>query len=346
MPKAKLVLENLPEGIVNVSKMPLGLSATAKTMSVEQAKCLVINYYSLQDYRKAANNQLRSIPAENSQMHGVLQWLAQQTEILEMEIKKALEKWTNEQPIAQWSKSIVGIGPVISAGLLAYLRVYEQRPLLNEKKKMVFDANKQPVLEEIIRHTAGSFLSFSGIAPGVVWLKGEKRPWNADMKLLQWKIGEAFVKTCNNPDNIYGRLYKKEKAIDTRNNYSGKYQNQCIEKLTKYKIKKNTDAYKWYAGCFPAEIWSGWEDLETDDRMARMKEMDMGEGNGLRMLPPAHIHARAKRYAVSIFLSHYHHVCYWLTLNQHPPKPFAFGVLKHPEVDYIPVPNAPWEKVG
>lgn len=55
------------------------------------------------------------------------------------------------------------------------------------------------------------------------------------------------------------------------------------------------------------------------------------------MLPPAHIHSRAKRYAVKIFLSHLFSVWYELENHEKPPKPYAIAILNH--AHEIPIPN-------
>ena len=37
---------------------------------------------------------------------------------------------------------------------------------------------------------------------------GKKRPCNASLKALSWKIGKSFVLTASNSDNFYGKLYQ------------------------------------------------------------------------------------------------------------------------------------------
>ena len=90
------------------------------------------------------------------------------------------------------------------------------------------------------------------------------------------------------------------------NNEAGAYKGQAEAKLLKFKIGQDTDAYKAYS-----------------------------QGK----LPPAHIHARAKRYAVKLFLAHYHHVGYELLHGELPPRPFVIEHMGH--VDYMGPPNWP-----
>jgi len=61
---------------------------------------------------------------------------------------------------------------------------------------------------------------------------------------------------------------------------------------------------------------------------------------GLPMLPPAHIHARARRYAVKLFLSHYHHVAYEVATGQKPPKPYVLDRIPG-HTHYVAPPNWP-----
>ena len=49
----------------------------------------------------------------------LLWWLEGQDGILEQQIRRALLKYAEADPVGAWSMTIVGIGPVIAAGLLA-----------------------------------------------------------------------------------------------------------------------------------------------------------------------------------------------------------------------------------
>ena len=47
------------------------------------------------------------------------------------------------------------------------------------------------------------------------------------------------------------------------------------------------------------------------------------------ILPDGHIHARAKRYAVKLFLAHLHSVWYEIEFGREPPLPYAIAILGH-----------------
>ena len=176
-------------------------------------------------------------------------------------------------------KSQYGIGPVIAAGLLAHI-----------------DISRAP--------TVGHIWAFAGLDPTRKWEKGQKRPHNAGLKTLCWKIGQSFMKFSNEDDCFYGKLYRQAKERYVAKNDAGDYKDQAAELLPKF--KKTTDAYK---------------------------HLEKGQ------LPPAQIDARARRWAVKIFLSHMHEVWYELHHGVKPPCCFAVTMLGH--AHYIPVPNWP-----
>ena len=47
------------------------------------------------------------------------------------------------------------------------------------------------------------------------------------------------------------------------------------------------------------------------------------------ILPDGHVHARAKRYAVKLFLAHWHEVAYREHFGTEPPLPYALAILGH-----------------
>jgi Transposase IS116/IS110/IS902 family len=245
------------------------LVTAAATMSVEEARFLVDLYYSWQDDRKASDNQVRQMPNEP---HGVLAWLADQSSDLEKQIVRALESYTDaRKPVGPWLKAHYGIGPVISAGLLAHI-----------------DITKCP--------TVGHIWRFAGLDPTVRWGKGEKRPWNAELKTLTWKIGQSFMKFSNAPECAYGAAYKSRKEYETIRNDRGDNAALAARILTEKKFRDDTDAKK--------HLLAG-------------------------RLPPAQIDGRARRWAVKLFLSHLHLAWYFAEHGELPPKPYVIEYLGH-----------------
>jgi hypothetical protein len=253
-----------------ISRLSRDLAQAAVSLSIPEVRYLVDAYYLIQANRIVASNQIRAL-TESAEPHEVITWLAQQNDVLENQIKRALDRWTEGQELGVWCKGITGIGPVISAGLMAHI-----------------DIARAP--------TVGHIWSFAGLNPEQKWEKKTKRPWNAQLKTLCWKIGESFVKVSGNPKSTYGRLYRERKEYEERRNGAGECAQQASEILSNKKFGKDTEAYK---------------------------HLSAGK------LPPAHVHARAKRYAVKIFLAHYHETAYRLHFGTEPPKPYAIAILGH-----------------
>lgn len=203
----------------SIKKLTKDIRNAAATLSIEEARYLVDLYYQIQENRKATNNQCRSIA---DKPHETLAFFAENFETMEKQIKNALQKYAEAQPIGQWLLSITGIGPVIAAGLMAHIDIMEVQ-------------------------TAGQIQAFAGLDPTRKWEKGKKRPWNADLKTLCWKAGESFVKVSNNEKDVYGKLYKIRKEYENIKNENGDYAEQAEAKLKNFKIGKNTEAYKYYS---------------------------------------------------------------------------------------------------
>jgi len=240
------------------------------TLGKDEARFLVDAYYQLQENRIRNDGQVRSM-AKDGEPHAVLQWLADMNRTLEEQIKVTLDLYSMSDPVGRWMRAQKGIGPVISAGFLAHLDITKAE-------------------------TAGAFWSFAGLDNSKTWEKGQKRPWNASLKVLCWKAGESFVKVSGYDDAYYGKVYKQRKALEIERNERLEFSAQAASILERKKIGKDTDAYKAYS---------------------------------VGKLPPAHIHARATRYASKLFLAHLHEVMYVEHYGRQPPLPYAIGILNH-----------------
>lgn len=126
-------------------------------------------------------------------------------------------------------------------------------------------------------------------------VKGKKLPYNRRLKLVCFKIGESFVKVSGKPDSLYGKLYAEFKAAEIRKNESGLYKEAAAKELRTKDFKRDTVT------------------------KARLLEGKLSDG---------HLHAKAKRKAVKIFLSHY-----WVkgreARNLEVREPYAIRVLGH-----------------
>ncbi len=261
-----------------IIKLTKDLKSASRTLSDDEARFLVDAYYAMQDDRIRAAHQHRTL-TESGQPADVMTWLLDQREMLEKQVARALDAYSAGSQVGAWARSIVGIGPIISAGMLAHI-----------------DITKAP--------TVGHIWRYAGLDPTQSWEKGQKRPWNARLKTLCWKVGESFVKVSGNEKDIYGKVYKERKEIEAARNEKLEFAEQAIAILANKRFTADTQAKKFYEK---------------------------------KMLPPAHIHARAKRYAVKLFLSHLHHVWWEVQTGEKPPKPYVLTHMGH--AHYIAPPN-------
>lgn len=243
------------------------LREQAERMSVQQARYTVDMYYQIQRYRIQADAQ-RTAALKQDEPHEVLAFTALEMRKLEDDLRIALGAYADSQILGLWARSICGIGPVISAGLLAHI-----------------DIERAP--------TVGHIWAFAGFDPTRTWGKGEKRPWNAKLKTLcAYKLGESFVKVQNNKNDIYGQVYRARKNLEEMRNDQLLFKDQAAIALSSKKFGKETDAYKAYI---------------------------------VGRLPQARIHRRAVRYAVKLFLAHYHAVAYELHFGEAAPMPYILA---------------------
>lgn len=259
-----------------LGKVPAEIREAALLLEDSEARFLVAAYYIEQGNRIRSNAQAREL-VKRGEPTVLVDWLAYNAGIRENHIKSLLLAYANTKDICQWAMSICGIGPVIAAGLNAHI--------------------------DITRcETAGQLWSYAGLNPEAQWQKGEKRPWNPEVKRLAFLLGESFVKVQNNDKDIYGKMYAERKVMEISRNEALKFSAQAEKKAAQ--VRKSTEAYKYYS---------------------------------IGKLPPAHIHARARRYAAKMFLSHYHHVAYLLHYGVRPP--FPFGVEQDGHMHEVLPPN-------
>lgn len=261
----------MEEYFTPAQKLNKDLKEASRVMGKQDMRFLVDMYYLIQNNRIRSGNQLRAM-SDGQEPHEVVRWVFDMMKSIEEGVKKSLDINTSQAEIGKWARSNYGIGPVITAGLLAHI-----------------DIHKAP--------TAGHIWSFAGISgsPDKKWKKGQKRPFNARLKTLCWKVGESFVKVSGKEDAYYGKLYKELKATEEAKNQNGLNAAAAAQKLIDFNIGKSTDAYKAYSA---------------------------------GKLPPAHVHARAKRRTVKVFLSHLWEK--WRTLEGLPVcDPYAIEHLGH-----------------
>lgn len=233
---------------------------TAAGLNREQAMALVGLYYSMQKLRIGASNKESAHERRVDVMADpvLIRKLKDQLLILEKQAARGLKAFAEAQPLGRWALQLLGVGPVIAAGLLAHI-----------------DVARAP--------TAGAVWRFSGLDPTCRWEAGAKRPYNAALKTLCWKLGESFKKIpldtdFSRPEALYARLYRERKALEVQRNELGEHAEGArarLEEATRKRFRISAEQ---------RETWAA----------------------GKRQ--PVGLDRMAGRYAVKIFLSHFHQV--------------------------------------
>ncbi|WP_396190457.1 transposase [Flavobacterium sp.] len=270
------------------------IKSYASALSSDEARFLVSNYYIYQEMRKRSVQQAEALKKQfvPNVMLELTSGVFMESEKL---VKKALGVYTDHHPMGNWMKQIYGIGPVISAGILAniditraptagaiwaYAGLDPHRPTGISRERL---RNNPP---EMLPNNMESFNKH---------VDTKKRYWNADVKRLAWIIGDLFRKFSKQPECLYGHYYLERKAYETAKNERGDYADYAALQLQ-------------------------WKDYGDNPTRALLEQ---------GKLSPAHIDARARRHAVKLFLSHLHHVWYKQHYGVEPPKPFAISHLSH-----------------
>lgn len=328
----------------------------------DEARFLVDLYYSMQKTRIVINNQTKGLDRDakkagnEAEPHDVLDWTLTQFKALEGEVAKALNIYVNLHPMLWFFERTLGVGPIISAGLLAHIDITKAPTVghiwnfagLNpdgywcgrdEAKKLWKEAIGASPVEKLtsvaaqIGRNPDSLIYIATHKPDGTEVDLteanalsaiSKKPFNGQLKTLCWKIGDSFVKLSNRPDSFYGGVYRKRKLQEWERNLSGELSDQARKSMEQKKYGKTTDAFAWYSGlCSPAL---------TRSKLAEGKPLVVKEckgPGGIPMLSPGHIDARARRYTVKLFLSHLHECWYRSEFGKEPPKPFAISQLGH-----------------
>ena len=266
-----------PEAWLGEARLSRDLRDAARALSPKQQRLLVNLYYQIQDTRKTTADQLR---AAQEEPNGWIAFLTTYMQRMEKLAAGGLDIASQQQAVSRWAKSIVGIGPVLAAGLAAYI-----------------DITKTP--------TVSALWSLAGLNPTAVWAKGEKRPWNAQLKVLCWKIGDSFCKFHNHEGCVYGHLYAARKQLEVERDAAGRFGGQAEKTLAQRAIKDKATRAIYEAGHLPA----------------------------------GRLELRARRVAVKMFLSHYWQVAYWEQYHELPRGPYIHAAQPGIHTHYMAPPG-------
>lgn len=255
------------EQFVSEVRLRDDLKAAAKIMGRQELRFIADSFEQRQlDRIRTAHRQRTTLGA--GEPGAVLAYLAQRELALEKILGAVMGIAAREDPLGKWMLSQKGVGPLLSARLVA--------------------------LGNWGAPNAAKVLAFAGFNPDRKWAKGEKRPWSARLKRLCYLLGESFVKVSNNDGAFYGKVYREAKDEYWARNLRGDYVE--VARAERAHVDKATEKWKWNNGCFTVE--------QAKERIAGVMPEAGEPGSGLEMLAPGHIHDRARRKTVKLFLCH------------------------------------------
>lgn len=290
----------------------------AAGMGRNEAMAMVGFYYTSQKLRIGAGNKISAHERNTDLLHSDgeihLAKLKDGQSFIEKQAARSLQAFAENSLLGRWCMSNAGVGPIITAGMLAHI-----------------DISKAP--------TAGAIWRFAGLDPTIKWEKGQKRPYNAALKTLMWKLGEGFKKCSisgekmaltpkevaklpeddrntllkrkkklEEPTSLYVRLYMERKALEKARNDKGVFADQAAQILSEARMKGR--------------------------RISPLQKETWSEGR----LQDKGLDLRAMRYAVKIFLSHFHFIGSHILYGK-APEPWVIAHGGH--VHFIPPPNWP-----
>lgn len=265
-----------------VVRLTRDLRDAASTLSDREARFLVDSYYVMQELRKRSRSQERAL-SQSAEPHSLINWFGDQSQTIENQLVRALQVYADSHLMGDWLDQVFGVGPVLSAGFLAYV-----------------DMDHCP--------TVGHLWAYAGMAgkDQKPWVRGERRPWNAQLKTLAWKFSDVAVKFSSDERHYYGMVYKYRKAYELANNESGR-------------LKPVAD-----------------QRLERDRQRGKVsKENKPYHSKGV--LSPGHLELRARRYAAKLFMAHLHNEWYRRKFNTEPPFPYPIEYMNHSHFVRSPV---------
>jgi hypothetical protein len=325
-----MVLEDLQAA----SRLTKDVREAASVIGREEARELVDLYYRVQDERIKSNNQSRALTTAD-RPHTVADFVGEQFTVMEKNMVTVLDKFSLSKLVGVWSRDQKGIGPVIAAGLLAHIDITKAPTVghiwrfagLDPTQKWLGKAKAEALVktfpnrdEETVRDAALA----NGLNPDTIWRRASTnkegkaisvtlkslqnafavRPYNADLKVLCWKTGESFAKVQRYDDALYAHMYAQRKKYELERDARGGNAETAARTLTEKNFRDAATKAIYESGHLPA----GRLDL------------------------------RAKRWAVKLFLSHWHHVAFVEEYGEAPPKPYIL-TQDHGHAHYIAPPS-------
>jgi len=270
----------------------------------------------------------------------IMEWVALEFQAIESHVKRLMGAYANNSVAGAWAMSLVGIGPVLAGGLVAHIDITKAPTAGSLWRFAGFDPTHdwhgRKAADALVQEIMGSRKAVTPkevetaaarwhLRPETVLAFAEKdvngeprlltrtnlaaslarRPHNAKLKTLCWKMADCAKKFSGRADCYYGGLYRSYKARLMEKNEAGEFAAQAAEVL--------------------------------QDKPQHAQRTIYAENK----LPPGHLDARAMRWVAKMFLSHYHEVAYRAHYGKNARVPY---VLEHvPGHSHrIEVPNSPF----
>lgn len=349
-----LASDEIEIGLEPLTRLTKDFKLAAQRLTPGEARYMVDLYYQVQDFRIQSKNIIRS-GDDSAEPNFFVDWVGANFKGVENRIKYAMQAYCETRQPGRWAMAQYGCGPISAANLLANTDI-EQMPYasslwsfagLNPTVEFLGSARSEAAVkaffpgrgaksrlipEEVaafarsINRKYETILRFATSESGVVtleslWKSAARRPYSMRVKKMVFTLGESIVKVGK---GLYNETYAKEKALQWERNLAGANVTTATSQLAAKAYGKDTDAYKWLSGVYlpkPGAMWTGRSELlmkDLDDTGAKTE-------SGLPMLPPAQIHARARRKAVKLFFAHFWEQLWRERWGTEPPKPWAIA---------------------
>lgn len=239
---------------------------------------------------------------------GLIRLLNSLYELEKRAIRVAADSVKHE-PVYKWLTSVKGIGPSLAAQLIG-----------------LAPAEKFP--------HPGHLFSYAGLTPEKGNREGQDHRYSRRLKALAYKLAKSQVMV----DGDYRPWYERRKLYEWRKNLEGQNAEVALKSAKQY--GRDTTAYLWASGKMDPKKVAMW--LAGEFRVRNPEkpvELVAKDGQGLPMIPPAHVEARTLRWLAKLILDHYWQVAYYYRTGQ-VWVPYAIAHLGH--VDRIDPVEAPW----
>ncbi len=326
--------------------------SSAATVTHEQFRFIIDNYYATQQHRINIAGQIRAVDqgfdkvAEGEQP--AIAWLFKDVQNRENQIKKMIDTYVKEHPVGQWLTANKGIGPLFAANLLRYIditkcnhanQVHAYFGLNNNNTPWLGKAKAEKIVNEAYDHfglkpseiTDDVFLRVA-IASGRS-ITSVKRGFNSHVQNIKGPKPSNKTSLINYlAKPPFNRDAKKLVYLIGESFVLNSNRGSLYGEL--YKERKAYETMKNERGDYAEQAKKELESKSYNKETVTYERLSQGK------LSDDHINMRARRWAVKIFLTHVFEALWIYTYKTNPPTIYPIAHQGH--VDYIK-PEVPYE---